>query len=357
MPKKKLKISACMMVKNEEELLQGCLESIKNLVDEIIIIDTGSTDDTKKIAGKYTSKIFDSPWRDDFSFHRNESIGKATGDWLIIIDADERLVSNIKKNELKKRLSNIPKNIHAAMITINVKDKYGKTMNHLESVRFIRAGKGEYKNIVHNELIIDGDQSAMPQNYLGITFDHLGYDLSEKKMAEKYARTQKLLKKRIENDPNDYDAVFYLAQSYAADNQDENAINTAKQALEAIPADHNNWSLYGGLYFLIGSKCLKIAEDKPDDEKTILIHGAVDWFEAGLLKFPTDLDLNYARFHLGLLQKNATVCFRNGMNYLVTRNKLRRNPDYLGNRFKLTIGESFENEVKKTLDNIKKKEF
>ena len=82
-------ISLCMIVKNEEQFLEQCLNSVRGLVDEIIIVDTGSTDRTKEIAEKFTDKIFDFQWNDDFSAARNESLKHATKEWILVLDADE----------------------------------------------------------------------------------------------------------------------------------------------------------------------------------------------------------------------------------------------------------------------------
>ncbi|WP_162309393.1 glycosyltransferase family 2 protein [Cohnella abietis] len=83
-----------MIVRNEEEILERCLQSVTGLVDEIVIIDTGSSDSTKKIAAQYTSKIFDLDWTQDFSVARNESIARATGEWILVLDADEYMDSS-----------------------------------------------------------------------------------------------------------------------------------------------------------------------------------------------------------------------------------------------------------------------
>ncbi len=82
-------ISLCMITKNEEHFLEQCLNSVKELVDEIIIVDTGSTDQTKEIASKFTDKIYDFQWCDDFSAARNESLKHAAKDWILVLDADE----------------------------------------------------------------------------------------------------------------------------------------------------------------------------------------------------------------------------------------------------------------------------
>ncbi len=84
-------ISICMIVKNEAETLARCLDSLKGIGDEIIVVDTGSTDETKKIAAKYTDKIYDFKWIDDFSAARNFCFSKAGMDYIYTADADEIL--------------------------------------------------------------------------------------------------------------------------------------------------------------------------------------------------------------------------------------------------------------------------
>lgn len=99
-------ISLCMIVKNEEAVLARCLESIKNAVDEIIIADTGSTDSTKEIALRYTDKVYDFKWQNDFSKARNFAFSKAEKDYIMWLDADDFVTEgNCKKLlELKKKL-------------------------------------------------------------------------------------------------------------------------------------------------------------------------------------------------------------------------------------------------------------
>ncbi len=84
-------ISLCMIVRNEEAVLGRCLESLQEVVDEIIIVDTGSTDNTKEIAAGYTDLIFDFPWINDFAAARNESFSKASMDYCMWADADDVL--------------------------------------------------------------------------------------------------------------------------------------------------------------------------------------------------------------------------------------------------------------------------
>lgn len=89
-------LSLCMIVKDEEDVLRRCLDSVKEIVDEIIIVDTGSTDKTKLIASEFTDKIFDFKWCDDFSKARNFSFSKATKEYIIWLDADDVILEEDK---------------------------------------------------------------------------------------------------------------------------------------------------------------------------------------------------------------------------------------------------------------------
>ncbi len=102
-----MKFSLCMIVKNEEKALPICLDSVKDIFDEIIIADTGSTDSTKNVAATYTDKIFDFKWTNDFSAARNFSFSKATGDFIMWLDADDVLEEKDRAAllELKEKIS------------------------------------------------------------------------------------------------------------------------------------------------------------------------------------------------------------------------------------------------------------
>ena len=83
------KISVCIIAKNEEKMLQQCLQSVKDIAYEIIVVDTGSTDKTVEIAKNFNAKIYHFEWQDDFALARNESLKYANGDFIFVIDADE----------------------------------------------------------------------------------------------------------------------------------------------------------------------------------------------------------------------------------------------------------------------------
>ena len=101
-------ISLCMIVKNEERVLARCLDSVADLVDEIIIVDTGSTDATKEIAARYTEQIYDFVWQDDFAAARNFSFSKASMDYIYAPDADEVLDEENRQAFLKLKAALLP---------------------------------------------------------------------------------------------------------------------------------------------------------------------------------------------------------------------------------------------------------
>ena len=100
-------ISLCMIVKNEEANLARCLDSVAGLVDEMIIVDTGSTDRTVEIASGYTKNVYSYPWKNDFADARNESFSKAAMDYCMWMDADDVLEETQRESflQLKQTLS------------------------------------------------------------------------------------------------------------------------------------------------------------------------------------------------------------------------------------------------------------
>ncbi len=239
-------ISACMIVKNEEELLPECLDSIRDWVDEIIIVDTGSDDKTVEIAKSYGAKIYHQEWEGNFSKHRNYSLSKATSEWVFIIDADERFITDdvpIVQQALQ--------NEKVSIVSINVFNVYGnrgQTTTFLPSVRFWRRYLDlQYEGIVHN-LLDFGDEHPIVR--INARLKHLGYDLSPEKMREKYLRTKALLEKQLDKNPDNAFALFNYAQILKADRSHgeeypthniDLIISSAKKAVELTnPKDNKD---------------------------------------------------------------------------------------------------------------------
>ena len=115
-------ISVCMIVKNEEAVLARCLDSLKGIADEIVIVDTGSTDRTKEIASLYTSRIYDFTWVYDFAAARNFAFSKATCDYIYSADADEVLEEKDREKFLALKQALLPEIEIVEMIYVNPED-------------------------------------------------------------------------------------------------------------------------------------------------------------------------------------------------------------------------------------------
>jgi len=224
------RISLCMILKNEEHFLPGCLKTVKGLVDEIIVVDTGSTDRTMEIAAEYGAKIYQHPWQNDFSLHRNQSIDYAAGDWILILDADEELdpsEHSMIKSAIKR------KDIDAVSFVVYNKIQGGRT-GFLNSHRLFRNKKEyRYSGIVHNQLIMDGITLSTQLKVF-----HHGYGLSEEKMRAKGKRTEILLKQQLEENPDNAFAHFNLAQIYRGLAEPELSLKHATRVIEILSPDN-----------------------------------------------------------------------------------------------------------------------
>jgi tetratricopeptide (TPR) repeat protein len=222
-------ISACMIVKDEEKFLPGCLDSIKDLVDEIVIVDTGSTDRTMEIAREYGAKIYEHPWQNDFSLHRNQSIDYATGDWILIVDADEEL-DPTEHDTIKMAVKR--KDINSISFVVYNKIQLGR-VGFLNSHRMFRNRKNfRYHGIVHNQLEIIG-KSLMTQ----LRVIHHGYGLSDEQMEKKGRRTEALLLQQLKENPALIFPHFNLAQIYRGLSDPEKSLEHAKIVVDNIEID------------------------------------------------------------------------------------------------------------------------
>lgn len=128
-------ISLCMIVKNEERVLSRCLDSIKDLVDEIIIVDTGSNDRTKEIAATYTNQVYDFPWNDNFAEARNFSFSKARMEYIYCADADEVLDETNRLRFLQLKQVLLPEIDIVQMLYVNDLSENNTTENYAKEYR------------------------------------------------------------------------------------------------------------------------------------------------------------------------------------------------------------------------------
>lgn len=173
--------SACMIVKDEEKHLARCLDSLQGLVDELVIVDTGSSDRTIEIANSYGAKLFHEEWQNDFSFHRNQALDRASGKWLFNIDADEEVVSTDiedTRNHLENK--SLPPILMIRELIVYPDGKQFEMFNP----RIISAESGfRYVQPIHEQL----DAIDAPAILSNIRVLHHGY-LSQDGLEEKEKR-------------------------------------------------------------------------------------------------------------------------------------------------------------------------
>ena len=127
-------ISLCMIVKNEEAVLARCLDTVADLVDEIVIVDTGSTNATKEIAARYTEHIYDFTWIDDFSAARNFAFSKATKEYIYTADADE-VISPENRQKFLQLKENLLPEIEIVQMLYGNQLQFGTVYNYDEEYR------------------------------------------------------------------------------------------------------------------------------------------------------------------------------------------------------------------------------
>ncbi|MDI6793453.1 MAG: glycosyltransferase [bacterium] len=218
-------ISLCMIVRDEESQLPRCLASIKDLVNEIIVVDTGSKDKTMEIARAFGARVYEHPWQNDFSAARNISLSYAQSDWVLILDADEELekedISKIRPILMAHKCEGLTFAVYSQLP--------GSARSKHNSIRLFKTHKGfHYQGIVHNQLIIKGLVLATD-----IRVHHYGYNLDKKQMKKKFERSSCLLKEQLRQHQDDLYARFQLARLYRGHNYPEECIREGLIVLES----------------------------------------------------------------------------------------------------------------------------
>ncbi len=173
---RRMRVSLCMIVKNEEKNLADCLASVADLVDEMVIVDTGSTDRTKEIAARYGARVFDFAWVDSFAAARNESLRHATGDWVFWMDADDRLDED-NRRKLRDLFAGL-KDENAAYVVkcLCVPDSAvqdGTVVDHVRLFRNRPDVRWDYR--VHEQILPAVRDSKAEVRWSEVVVRHVGY--------------------------------------------------------------------------------------------------------------------------------------------------------------------------------------
>lgn len=315
-------ISACMIVKNEEAFLSQCLESIKDFVDEIIIVDTGSTDRTVEIAKRYTDKMYFHPWEDSFSKARNQALSYATCDWIFQIDADEELVREDIPNVIKAVRD---REVDGIMVQIISKFSGGKSEAvHSVERLFRNNGVIHYEGRVHNRVVGMTNARVYP-----IRMFHYGYDINQEQTEKKFARTVSLLKMDLADNPENPITYHYLSCSYISRRMYREALEASLTAIRIADLKNDPRLVFLWSHYNAGRSYYHL-KDLANAEKIAL---------AALKRYPKHIDSHFILIMVYFDQKRWTELMDHGSEYLCLINLLKTSPMLFDNLVTSSVNE------------------
>lgn len=256
------KMSVCIMTYNEERCIARCVKSIWDLADEIIIVDTGSSDNTLNILKEFKEKvkIYTGEWRQDFSEIRNKLIEKATCPLIFQLDADEYLESKNDCIILKKIASTIYDNLPCPFsISPIIKNSNGHKQYRTRRI-FPNISKLRYFGEVHEELRLD-ENKIPPSIEIDIVLQHDGYEKDIMKIKNKVERNTRLLKRALDKNPESVRWNYFMGRDLSfKEGAAKEALGYLKNALELIEACKENIEYEEGIYVLMGQIFVKLRD-------------------------------------------------------------------------------------------------
>lgn len=291
-------ISLCMIAKNEEQFLSDCLASVRGLVDEIILVDTGSTDRTVEIAESYGAKVFHSPWQGDFAAARNVSLAQASKDWILVLDADEVLPVEAH-DEVKRAIRNAG---HAGYYVL-MENLLGEEGHQRETSMLFRLFQNhkniQFQGLIHEEASFSAEATGMPLGISEIKVTHRGYLTQVVETRDKGRRNLDILLKQLQDEPTNPYVHFQLGKTYWIMGNYDEAEQAYLQALKLLDEQKAPSNLgyrataYAGL---VGTYLEMKAYER-----------ALSQADAGLVHYPKSPDLQFLRgralFELGRLEE------------------------------------------------------
>jgi GT2 family glycosyltransferase/predicted Zn-dependent protease len=299
LPNGRLRVSLCMIVKNEEANLPACLESVADLVDEIIVVDTGSTDRTKEVASRFGARVFDFPWVDSFAAARNESLRHATGDWILWLDADDRF-DEANRQKLRALLTSLQDDNAGYVIKCLCLPDHARgtatVVDHLRLFRNHPAIRWEYR--IHEQILAAVRRQGGQIRWTDVTVQHSGYQ-DGRLRARKLERDLRLLQLENAERPDDPFNLFNLGSVYNELDRPAEALPLLQRSLElSQPGD----SIVRKLYALIVQCQRQLGQ--PDE--------AFATCQAGRRYYPDDVELLFVEGVMRRERKDlegAEACF------------------------------------------------
>ncbi|HTA39440.1 MAG TPA: glycosyltransferase [Candidatus Acidoferrales bacterium] len=259
-------ISLCMIVKNEERFLAQCLRSVQDVVDEMIVVDTGSTDRTIEIAKSFGATVFEREWRNDFGWARNQALEAATRRWLLVLDADEELMTASKPS--LAALKNVPSWLTAVWVRIyNRSDDYVGTgdMSHALVRIFPNHESIRYRGLIHEFPTVNGDPNGLGAASSPIGVIHHGYVKEIVHERGKGARNLAIVKAAADREPTDPYNWFNVGATAFLLGDFETARDALEKMLDLLGEERRGY-LPNGLAILAETYCDKLADPIKGEE-------------------------------------------------------------------------------------------
>ncbi len=255
-----------MIVKNEERFLEQCLRSVQGIVDEICIVDTGSTDKTIEIARAFGARVEAREWRNDFAWARNEAIGMATFRWIVMLDADEELKPD-SRPALEALKSTAAETTGVWIRCYNKSDDYQGTgdMSHALVRIFPNNERVRFRGMIHEFVTLDGNNNGLPAVNAPISIVHHGYLKEVVESRDKAKRNFEIVMAAAQADPSDpfnwfnVGSTAFMMQNY----------ETARDALEKMRELNGNSQrgfIANGHAILAETYCDKLGDPQKGEE-------------------------------------------------------------------------------------------
>lgn len=223
-------ISFCIIGKNEEQVIERCLSALTPYGYEIIFVDTGSTDRTRELALKYTDKVYDFLWVNDFSAARNFAISKANCEYILTIDCDE-FVTEFDKIRTEQLILQFPDGV-GRLTRINEFDRDDGAFSANEPVSRLFSKKHyRYEGTIH-EQIVRTDSEEIAHYSFPLIMIHSGYEGDIECRRRKTIRNRTLLELELEKKPSDTYILYQLGKTYYMEAEYERALEYFGTALE-----------------------------------------------------------------------------------------------------------------------------
>ena len=291
---RKLCISQCMIVKNEEKNIRRALSWGKELMWEQIVVDTGSTDRTVELAKELGATVYSFSWIDDFAAAKNFAIEKAKGDWIAFLDADEYMdAENVKRLQtLFARICRERRPIKVLVTNWFNVDENGRVCTGGNQARFFRNHCGlRYQGRIHE--CLTSERNLLGTNEVlnacdSLTIYHTGYTERALAAGQKQERNRHLILKELEERPGDYSMMGNLADTYSSSGDYELAIEWYEKAMEALtPAAMVRESLDSRISQIFSSLLVLLCNHKKEPERIRAV------YDKAVLYVPQESDFDY----------------------------------------------------------------